>query len=422
MNKLVIQGPAKLTGDVWIPGAKNAALPILAATILCDSGCVIHRVPHLRDVTSMLSLLGCLGFAYSIDDRLSVKLERNEIKTTIAPADLVQSMRASILVLGPLVAKYGHAAIANPGGCDIGARPIGFHLDVFRKMGATVEYNKDRIDIKATRLTGCAIEFERESVTGTENAIMAAVLADGVTTINNAACEPEVGDLCAFLNACGAKISGCGTKLITIEGVDALKHCEHTLIADRIETGTMLIAAAMSQGHVRLHDCDPEHLDIVLDLLKKAGADITVSGQTIELRMNQRPKAVSLVTGVYPGVPTDLQAQFMTMNAIADGESVVEETIFENRFQHVEQLRRMGANIDLNDNIATVKGVESLHGAKVAATDLRASAALIIAAINAYGHSELVNIEHVDRGYAHIEEKFSALGACIYRAACETFE
>ncbi|MEE2769757.1 MAG: UDP-N-acetylglucosamine 1-carboxyvinyltransferase [Pseudomonadota bacterium] len=415
MHQLVINGPCRLKGETWVSGSKNSALPILAATLLCDSGSVIHGIPHLKDVTSMISLLSTLGMVYSIDDKLSLTVENNQLHMTQPPSDLVKSMRASILILGPMVSRYGEVTIDMPGGCAIGARPIDLHLDMIKAMGATVNLTDDQVTIKAEKLKGTTIDFRKQTVTGTENAIMAAVCADGVTILNNAAMEPEVSDLCDFLRKCGAKISGDGTQSIKIEGVSKLSSCEHTIVPDRIEAGTLLIAAAMTKGDVTIHDCEPSHLNAAINLLQQAGAHLKVFEKSIQVSLNADLKPVSLVTQVYPGVPTDLQAQFIAMNAIAKGAATIEETIFENRFRHVAELKRMGANITILGNKAHVIGVNVLNGSTVKATDLRASAALILAALCAEGESVLESIHHIDRGYSNIEEKLSILGAKIRR-------
>lgn len=415
MHKLVINGPCQLSGETWVSGAKNSALPILASTILCEPGSVIHRIPHLKDVTSMVSLLSAMGMVFSVDDKLTLTVEKSAIESTTAPSDLVKSMRASILILGPMVSRYGEVVIDLPGGCAIGPRPINFHLNMMEKLGASISFNGDSVHIKADKLVGAEIVFERETVTGTENTLMAAACAEGRTVIKNAAREPEVVDLADFLNKCGAKISGAGTSQIVIDGVEKLSNCEHTVVPDRIEAGTLLIAGAMTQGNVEVLDCNPGHLSSVLKLLTEAGAKLDVKDSSVKVSMSSRPKPVSLSTSVYPGVPTDLQAQFIAMNAIAEGESVVQETIFENRFMHVSELKRMGAKVNIDRDTAYVTGVDGLHASVVKATDLRASAALIMAALCAKGTSVLEDIYHIDRGYANIEEKLSSLGAHIRR-------
>ena len=415
MHQLVINGPCQLKGETWVSGSKNSALPILAATLLCEKGSVVHGIPHLKDVTSMISLLSTLGMVYSIDDKLSLTVEKNDVTLFSPPSDLVKSMRASILILGPMVSRFGEVTLDMPGGCAIGARPIDLHLDMMSKMGASIEMKKDKVHVSASKLVGATITFEKQTVTGTENAIMAAVCAEGRTTLNNTAKEPEVSDLCDFLRKCGAKISGDGTETIIIDGVDRLGSCEHKIVPDRIEAGTLLIAAVMTKGDITIHECEPQHLRSVFELLEQVGAKLNVQDKTVSIQMSGALKPVSIKTEVYPGVPTDLQAQFMAMNAIASGSSTIEETIFENRFKHVDELKRMGANISLAGNKAHVSGVEQLKGCVVKATDLRASAALILAALCAQGESVLESIHHIDRGYSNIEEKLSALGASIRR-------
>ena len=415
MHQLVINGPCQLKGETWVSGSKNSALPILAATLLCEKGTIVHGIPHLKDVTSMISLLSTLGMVYSIDDKLSLTVEKSNVTLLSPPSDLVKSMRASILILGPMVSRFGEVTIDMPGGCAIGARPINLHLDMMSKMGASVVMMDDKVHVSAPKLTGAIIDFEKQTVTGTENAIMAAVCAEGKTVLNNVAKEPEVSDLCDFLRKCGAKITGDGTESITIDGVDCLGSCEHRIVPDRIEAGTLLIAAAMTKGAIKVNDCEPMHLQAVFKLLEQAGASLDVKDKVVTIDMAGDLKPVSITTEVYPGVPTDLQAQFMAMNAVANGQSLIEETIFENRFKHVGELKRMGADISLQGNKATIEGVEKLKGCVVKATDLRASAALILAALCAEGESVLESIHHIDRGYSNIEEKLSALGASIRR-------
>ncbi|MDG2348107.1 MAG: UDP-N-acetylglucosamine 1-carboxyvinyltransferase [Gammaproteobacteria bacterium] len=415
MHQLVINGPCQLKGETWVSGSKNSALPILAATLLCEKGTIVHGIPHLKDVTSMISLLSTLGMVYSVDDKLALTVEKSNVTLMSPPSDLVKSMRASILILGPMVSRFGEVTIDMPGGCAIGARPINLHLDMMSKMGASVVMMDDKVHVSAPKLTGATIDFEKQTVTGTENAIMAAVCAEGRTVLNNVAKEPEVSDLCDFLRKCGAKIIGDGTESITIDGVDCLGSCEHRIVPDRIEAGTLLIAAAMTKGAIKVNDCEPMHLESVFKLLEQAGASLDIKDKAVSIDMPGDLKPVSITTEVYPGVPTDLQAQFMAMNAVANGQSSIEETIFENRFKHVGELKRMGADISLHGNKATIVGVEKLKGCVVKATDLRASAALILAALCAQGESVLESIHHIDRGYSNIEEKLSALGACIRR-------
>ncbi|MAH61163.1 MAG: UDP-N-acetylglucosamine 1-carboxyvinyltransferase [Legionellales bacterium] len=415
MQNLLIQGPSRIAGSVYISGSKNSALPILSATILCTNPVVIQKVPHLKDVTTMLSLLSNMGMTFSIDHELNVFVENSTLSKFEAPYDLVKQMRASVLVLGPTLARYGYAKVSLPGGCAIGTRPVDQHLKILCELGAEVKVEDGYIIASTKKLIGKEVRFDRETVTGTENILMAACLAQGKTVIHNAACEPEVKDLADFLNSMGAKIQGAGTSTIEIVGVNELGGGAYSVIPDRIEAGTLLIAAVMTQGQIKLIDCIPEHLTSCLDVLKQAGAKVETTDHTVSLKMDSRPKSVSIVTDVYPGIPTDLQAQFIAMNAIAEGSSCVEETIFENRFMHVSELTRMGAQITLNRNVVQIQGVDSLVGARVMATDLRASAALILAGISAQGLTSIDRIYHIDRGYANIQEKLIKLGANIER-------
>ncbi|MAJ81898.1 MAG: UDP-N-acetylglucosamine 1-carboxyvinyltransferase [Legionellales bacterium] len=421
MQNLTIKGTCEINGTVQVSGSKNAALPILAATVLCHQPVCIQKVPHLKDVTTMLSLLGNMGMTFSIDHKLNVFIEDSTLNLYEAPYDLVKQMRASVLVLGPMLARYGYAKVSLPGGCAIGTRPVDQHLKLLEQLGADICVEDGYIIAKAKKLKGATLTFDKETVTGTENILMAACLAEGQTIIRNAAKEPEVEDLADFLNQMGAKIEGAGTNTIKIQGVSKLNGGAYQVIPDRIEAGTLLIVAVMARGSITLTECQPSHLEHVLDALKQAGADIEVGDTWIKLSMTARPKAISLVTDVYPGIPTDLQAQFIAMNAIADGESKVEETIFENRFMHVSELLRMGADITLDRNIAVIKGVKHLVGAKVMATDLRASAALILAGLCAKGSTQIDRIYHIDRGYANIEEKLCKLGASIQRSPSSHF-
>lgn len=416
MEKLLIQGGHPLKGEVRISGAKNAVLPILAATLLGDGPSVISNVPHLRDVTTIMSLLGQMGVSLTVDERMNIEVDPNTINSYQAPYELVKTMRASILVLGPLVARFGEAEVSLPGGCAIGARPVNLHIDGLRAMGAEVEVEDGYIRARVKRLKGAALVLDVVSVTGTENLMMAAVLAEGKTVIENAAREPEVTDLANFLIAMGAKISGAGTSVITIEGVEKLKGCEYRVLPDRIETGTFLVAAAISGGHIKVKDTDPFILDSVLGKLKESGAEITLGEDTIELDMHgRRPKAIDLRTAPYPGFPTDMQAQFVAMNAIAEGAGQIVETVFENRYMHVQEMQRMGADILVEGNTAITRGIDKLKAAPVMATDLRASASLILAGLVAEGETVVDRIYHIDRGYERIEEKFSQLGAKIRR-------
>ena len=417
MNKLMINGGRTLSGDVRISGAKNAVLPILAATLLADGPATIENVPHLHDVTTTVELLGCMGVMVSIDEKLSVEVDSSTIENYTAPYHLVKTMRSSILVLGPLLARFGEAEVSLPGGCAIGSRPVDLHIKGLQDMGAEIEVSNGYIHAKADRLKGARLVMDIVTVTGTENLMMAAALADGTTIIENAAREPEVVDLADFINAMGGKISGAGTDTITIEGVEKLHGTRYRVLPDRIETGTFLVAAAITGGSIMVKDTAPRLLDAVTEKLREAGAKIEVGEDWISLDMEgRRPKAVSIRTAPYPAFPTDMQAQFVALNAIAEGTSTVVETVFENRFMHVQELKRMGADIEIEGNTAIVRGVEGLTGAPVMATDLRASASLIIAGLVAEGETEVQRIYHIDRGYENIEEKLALLGAKIRRA------
>jgi len=416
MNKLIIQGGTPLNGDVRISGAKNAVLPILAATLLADGVAIIDNVPHLHDVTTTVELLGCMGVQVVMGEKLSLEVDPSTITNFCAPYELVKTMRSSILVLGPLLARFGEAEVSLPGGCAIGSRPVNLHIKGLQDMGADIEVVNGVIKAKAKRLKGARIVLDIVTVTGTENLMMAAALAEGITTLENAAREPEIVDLANFLNAMGAKISGAGTDTITIEGVESLKGVRYRVLPDRIETGTFLVAAAISGGKIKVKDTDPTLLDVVLDKLVEAGADIEVGPDWISLDMHgQRPKAVNIRTAPYPAFPTDMQAQFTALNVVAEGTSTIVETVFENRFMHVQELQRMGANIELEGNTAIVKGVDKLTGAPIMATDLRASASLILAGVFAEGETVVERIYHIDRGYELIEEKLAQLGAKIRR-------
>ena len=418
MEKLLISGGQKLDGELHISGAKNAVLPILSATLLAESQSNINNVPHLRDVTTTMRLLGQLGAELTLDERMTISVDPSTVNSHIAPYELVKTMRASILVLGPLLAKYGEAVVSLPGGCAIGARPVDIHISGLRAMGAEIEVEEGNINAKCKRLQGAHIVLDIVSVTGTENLLMAACLAEGTTILENAAREPEVVDLANFLIKMGAKISGAGTATITIEGVDKLSGCEYSVLPDRIETGTFLCAAAITGGRILVKNTDPHTLDSVLAKLRETGAEITVGETTIELNMHsKRPKAVDIRTAPHPAFPTDMQAQFVALNTIAEGAASVVETIFENRFMHVHELQRMGADIRIEGNTAFVRGVDRLTGAPVMATDLRASASLIIAALVAEGDSLVDRIYHIDRGYERIEEKLMQVGATIRRMA-----
>ncbi|MCD8523581.1 MAG: UDP-N-acetylglucosamine 1-carboxyvinyltransferase [Saccharospirillaceae bacterium] len=420
MDKLRIVGGARLDGDVRISGAKNSALPILAATLLAEGVMRVGNLPHLHDITTMLELLGCMGVEVAINEDMSVETDCSGVKSCIAPYDLVRTMRASILVLGPLLARYGEAEVSLPGGCAIGSRPVDLHLRGMEAMGAEVEvldgYIKARVP--GGRLHGASIFLDTVTVTGTENIMMAAVLADGTVTIENAAREPEVVDLANCLNAMGAKITGAGTDTLVIQGVEKLFGCSFDVLPDRIETGTYLVAAAVTGGRVRAKDTDPLIMEAVLHKLEEAGAEITTGPDWIELNMHgKRPKAVNIRTAPHPAFPTDMQAQFMVLNAVAEGTGTVIETVFENRFMHAQELVRMGADIHVEGNTAIVTGRATLQGAPVMATDLRASASLVIAALVASGTTDVNRIYHIDRGYECIEEKFQQLGANIRRVS-----
>ena len=417
MDKLLIESSPPLSGDVRISGAKNAVLPILAATLLGSSTSSLSNVPHLNDVTTTMSLLARMGCQITMGDNMRVDVDPTTINDYTAAYELVRTMRASILVLGPLIARYGQAEVSLPGGCAIGARPVNLHIDGLRKLGAEISIDGGYIRAKAGRLQGARIAFEVVTVTGTENLLMAATLARGTTVLENAAREPEVVDLANYLIAMGAKIDGAGTSTITIEGVDELQGCEYSIVPDRIETGTFLVAAAVTRGKIRVRQTVPGILTSVLDKLRECGADITTGEDWIELDMHgQRPKSVSITTAPYPDFPTDMQAQFCVLNALAEGTAKVTETVFENRFMHINELQRMGADMTVDGNSVTIRGVERLRGAPVMATDLRASASLILAALVAEGETTVHRVYHIDRGYERIEEKFHLLGADIRRA------
>jgi UDP-N-acetylglucosamine 1-carboxyvinyltransferase len=416
MNKLMINGGAKLHGSVRISGAKNAVLPILAATLLADGPATIENVPHLHDVTTTMELLGCMGVMVSVDEKLSVEVDSSTIENYTAPYHLVKTMRSSILVLGPLLARFGEAEVSLPGGCAIGSRPVDLHIKGLQDMGADIDVSNGYIHAKAKRLKGARLVLDIVTVTGTENLMMAAALADGTTIIENAAREPEVVDLANFINTMGGKITGAGTDTITIEGVEKLNGTRYRVLPDRIETGTFLVAAAITGGSITVKDTEPKLLDAVIDKLREAGAKVEVGDDWIKLDMEgKRPRAVSVRTAPYPAFPTDMQAQFAALNTIAEGMATVVETVFENRFMHVQELKRMGADIEIEGNTAIIRGVEKLTSAPVMATDLRASASLIIAGLVASGETEVQRIYHIDRGYENIEEKLALLGAKIRR-------
>ena len=420
MDKLIINGGRTLSGDVRISGAKNAALPVLMAALLTKEPLHVRNVPHLHDITTTMELLGRMGVSLEIDEKLNITANSDTLTSVIAPYDLVKTMRASILVLGPLLAHFGKAEVSLPGGCAIGSRPVNLHISGLQEMGAEIRIEDGYIKASADRLRGARIFMDVVSVTGTENLLMAATLADGTTVIENAAREPEVIDLANCLNSMGAKVSGAGTDEIVIEGVESLHGAEHSIIPDRIETGTYLVAAAITGGEITVRDTVPHLLDAVLEKLRQAGAEIEVGEDWITLRTHgRRLKAVNLRTAPYPAFPTDMQAQFMVLNCVAEGTSTITETIFENRFMHVQELQRMGAQIELQGNTAIIKGTEKLQGAPVMATDLRASASLALAGVVAASGSETVidRIYHIDRGYEGIEEKLSRLGASIKRVS-----
>jgi len=416
MDKLIISGGGPLSGDVRISGAKNATLPILAATLLADGVMRVSNVPHLQDVTTTMELLGRMGVDLTLDERMTIEINAGSIREFHAPYELVRTMRASILVLGPLLARYGKAEVSLPGGCAIGSRPVNLHIDGLRKLGADIRVENGYIHASAKRLKGATIVMDLVTVTGTENIMMAAALAKGTTLIENAAREPEVVDLANCLNCMGAKISGAGTDTITIEGVDNLTGAEYKVLPDRIETGTFLVAAAVSGGHIRVKDTNPALLDAVLAKLTEAGAEITCGDDWIELDMHgNKPRSVDIHTAPYPAFPTDMQAQFTVLNAVSTGTGTIREAVFENRFMHVQELQRMGADIRVEGNMAIVKGVEKLTAAPVMATDLRASASLVLAGLIAKGDTVIDRIYHIDRGYDRIEEKLQQLGAKIRR-------
>jgi UDP-N-acetylglucosamine 1-carboxyvinyltransferase len=416
MDKLQIAGGIPLEGEIRISGAKNATLPILAGTLLADGTVTIGNVPHLQDVTTTIELLGRMGVSVTIDERMRIDVDPTTIREYFAPYELVKTMRASILVLGPLVARFGHADVSLPGGCAIGARPVNIHVAGLQAMGADIHIENGYIRARAKRLKGARLVLETVTVTGTENLMMAAALADGDTVIENAAREPEVVDLANFLNSMGARIRGAGTDTLSIEGVERLSGTSYEVLPDRIETGTYLVAAAITGGHVRLKNTRPDHLDAVLGKLREAGARIATGENWIEVDMRgKRAQAVDVRTAPYPAFPTDMQAQFAALNTVANGVSTITETVFENRFMHMLEMRRMGAEIRLEGNTAIIRGVQKLTAAPVMATDLRASASLVLAGLVAEGTTQVERIYHIDRGYECIEEKLQQLGARIKR-------
>lgn len=416
MDELVIRGGGPLEGKVRISGAKNAVLPILSATLLADSPSIIKNVPHLNDVTTMMALLGRMGVQLTVSDKMEIEIDPTLINEYTAAYELVRTMRASILVLGPLLARYGQAEVSLPGGCAIGSRPVNLHIEGLRAMGADISIEGGYVRAKCGRLQGTKLVLETVTVTGTENLLMAATLAKGETVLENAAREPEVVDLANYLIAMGAQIEGAGTDTIRIQGVDRLIGTTYSVVPDRIETGTFLVGAAISGGRILVQDTVPDTLDAVLLKLQEAGCHINTGPDWIELITNgNRPKAVDIRTAPYPAFPTDMQAQFTVLNAVAEGASAVTETVFENRFMHISELERMGADMRIEGNTVFIKGVKKLTGAPVMATDLRASASLILAALVAEGETRVRRIYHIDRGYERIEEKLHQLGADIRR-------
>ena len=416
MDKLIITGGPPLEGEIRISGAKNAALPILAATLLADGPVKIGNIPHLQDVTTIMELLGRMGVELVVDERMNVEVDCSTIRELFAPYDLVKSMRASFLVLGPMLARFGEAVVSFPGGCAIGSRPVNLHIEGLVKMGADVHVEGGYIHARARRLKAAHLVMDLVTVTGTENLMMAATLAEGTTIIENAAREPEVVDLANCLNAMGAKIGGAGSDTISVEGVDRLNGTRYDVLPDRIESGTYLAAAAITGGHVRIKDTQPHMLEAVIEKLREAGAHIEVGDRWIDLDMKGcRPRATNVRTSPYPAFPTDMQAQFTSLNVVAEGTATISETVFENRFMHVYELQRMGADIQLEGNTVVTRGVNRLNAAPVMATDLRASASLVLAGLVAEGDTVVDRIYHIDRGYESIEEKLAKLGACIRR-------
>ena len=417
VDRLTIRGGVPLRGEIRISGAKNAALPILAATLLTDEPVLIGNIPHLHDITTTMELLGLMGSELMLDERMNIEVNNRDINRLYAPHQLVKTMRASILVLGPLLSRYGKAMVSLPGGCSIGSRPVDLHLNGLSAMGADIEVEDGYIKASAKRLKGARIALDMVTVTGTENLMMAATLADGVTVLENAAREPEVTDLANCLNCMGARVTGAGTSRIEIEGVSQLNGARYNILPDRIETGTYLVAAAMTGGEIKLKNTRPSLLDSVLSKLKEVGAEIVVDENTISLKMEsgRRPRAVDINTTPFPGFPTDMQAQFTAMNCIAEGSATITENIFNNRFMHVWELQSMGADLTLAGNQVKINGVDKLTGGSVTAKDLRASASLILAGLVAEGETLIEQVYHIDRGYETIEEKLMQLGASIKR-------
>lgn len=423
MEKLIIKGKTPLSGEIRISGAKNAALPILAASLLSGHPIQLSNIPHLRDVTTIVRLLGQLGVNVTLDERSNIELRAGGLDSFHAPYELVRTMRASVLVLGPLLSRFGEAQVSLPGGCAIGSRPVDQHLKGLQAMGAKICIENGYIKAKSNRLKGATIVMDMVTVTGTENLMMAAVLAEGQTIIHNAAREPEVEDVANFLNSLGAKIKGVGTSTIVIDGVKELLGGSYQVLPDRIETGTYLAAAVITQGRIKLKNTRPDLLESVLLKLEETGAHIDIGNDWISLDMKgARPRSINVSTAPYPAFPTDMQAQMMAVNTVAEGTGVITETVFENRFMHVQELQRMGAEIALKGNTAVCTGTQKLHGAPVMATDLRASASLVLAALAADGETTIDRIYHIDRGYECIEEKFTQLGAQIHRLPSETVE
>lgn len=415
MEKLLIRGGNSLSGEIRCSGAKNAALPMIAATILTENEVILKNLPFLQDITTMFELLGSMGSKITLDEEMNFQIS-SSLSDFEARYELVKTMRASILVLGPLLAKYGEAKIALPGGCAIGSRPVNFHLEALKQLGAEIELVNGYIEAKAKRLVGAEIRFEGITVTGTENIMMAACLAEGMTTLRNVAKEPEIEDLANFLNSMGANIQGAGTDEIIIQGVESLGGTNFHIPSDRIEAGTYLVAGALTGGNIKINDINPEKLRIVLDKIRLTGADIKTTDNSIHLIMNiDRPRPVDIETSPFPGFPTDMQAQFSVLNALADGKSIIKENVFENRFMHILELNRMGCDISVSGNLANINGVSAISGAPVMATDLRASASLILAGLCASGETIVDRIYHIDRGYERIEEKLRYLGAEITR-------
>ena len=416
MERLLIKGGNSLSGKITCSGAKNAALPMIAATILCDEKVTLRNLPYLQDITTMFELLGSMGSEIMLDEKMDFTISSSNLKDIEARYELVKTMRASILVLGPLLAKYGRARIALPGGCAIGSRPVNYHLDALKELGAVINLRNGYIEASAKKLIAANIRFPNITVTGTENLMMAASLADGITTLSNVAMEPEIVDLADMLNSMGAHVEGAGTNKITIKGVKNLSGTVFDIPADRIEAGTYLVAAAITKGNITIDGIDPNRLMRVIDKLKNTGAEVEYENNSISLKMDlESPNPVDITTAPFPEFPTDMQAQFSVINAISNGTANIYETVFENRFMHILELNRMGCDIVVKGNHAFIKGVNSIYGAQVMATDLRASASLILAGLCANGETIVDRIYHIDRGYERIEEKLNYLGADIVR-------